>query len=218
MPCPRCGAPVNPGQPQCMNCGLMLVRVSTRRPNVVTFLAVLYFLSGLMEAAVAIYLANAGRHNAQGLFPEIRIYAFLAIGIAIGAMILAGMSYGLIAMRSWGRILQIIVSILGLLAFPLGTIISIMLLIYFFKPGVKALFSGRPYEQFTPQEIASLQEVQNGGKAIIAVICIIIALNVVASAAMLAFWYPKYKAAMEQVQEQQTTTTTTTTTGTTTTP
>lgn len=203
MPCPRCGAPVNPGQPQCHNCGLMLVRVSTRRPNVVTFLAVLYFLSGLMEAAVAIYLANAGRQ------PAFRIASFIAIGIAIGAMILAGMAYGLIAMRSWGRVLQIIISILGLLAFPLGTIISIMLLIYFFKPGVKALFSGRPYEQFTPQEIASLQEVQNGGKAIIAVICIIIALNLIGTAVMAAFWYPKYKAAMEQIREQTTTTTTT---------
>src|SRR5260370_31466166 len=102
MVCPRCGAPAAPGQPQRLPCGLPLVRVSTRRPGVITFLAVLHFLGGLVTAAAAIYVANFGRGHAMP------IASWIAIGVAVGAMFNAAMAYGLISLRSWGPTLQIL--------------------------------------------------------------------------------------------------------------
>ena len=191
MVCPRCGAPVAPGQPQCMNCGMMLVRVSTRRPAVVTFLAILYFLGGLSMAAAAIYAANVGRKT------ELVALSGAGIGIAIGAMLYAVMTYGMISMKSWARVLQLIFCFLMLPAIPFGTILGIVLLIYFFKPGLRALFSGRPSEQFTPEEVASLQQVQaNSGTGIILTICAVIVLNVASTIAFLMLM-PKYMPGMQ---------------------
>jgi zinc ribbon protein len=191
MVCPRCGAPVAPGQPQCMNCGLPLVRVSTRRPAVVTFLAILYFLGGLSMAAAAIYAANIGRKT------EFLMASGVGIGIAIAAILYAVMTYGMIAMKSWARVLQIIFCFLMLPAIPFGTILGIVLLIYFWKPALRALFSGRPYEQFTQEEVASLQQVQSSsGAGIILTICAIIVLNIAGTFAFLMLM-PKYMPAMQ---------------------
>ena len=44
-----------------------------------------------------------------------------------------------------------VLSCIGLLGIPLGTIISIVILIYIFKPGVKLLFSDKPVESFSPR-------------------------------------------------------------------
>ena len=194
MSCPRCGAPVAPGQPQCMNCGLMLVRPSTRRPAVVTFLAVLYFLGGLSMAAIAIYAANLGRKT------EVVMLSGVGIGVAIGAILYAAMTYGMISMKSWARVIQLIFCFLMLPAIPFGTIIGIVLLMYFFKPGLRALFSGRPPEQFTPDEVASLQQVQaSSGAGVILTICAVIVLNVLSSAAFVYFLLPRYMQAIQQV-------------------
>jgi len=195
MVCPRCGAPVATGQPQCMNCGLPLVRVSTRRPGVITFLAVLHFLGGLVTAAAAIYVANFGRGHATP------IASWIAIGVAVGAMFNAAMAYGLISLRSWGRTLQIVICFIGLLAFHLGTIVSVMLLMYFFKPGVRALFSGRPPEQFTQEEMMSLQQVQSSGRAIIVVIVIVLVLNVASIGILAAIALPNYLRARDRAYQ-----------------
>lgn len=188
MVCPRCGAPVAPGQPHCMNCGMPLVSVSTRRPAVVTFLAFLYFLTGLATAASAIYTANLGRKS------EAMMFSWIAVAVAVVALFYALMTYGMISMRSWARVLQLILAFLMLPAIPLGTLLGIILLVYFFKPGLRALFSGRPPEQFTQQEVASLMQVQSSsGTGIILTILAVIVLNIAGTIAFFAL-APKYMA------------------------
>ena len=47
---------------------------------------------------------------------------------------------GLFTLKKWARILAIIFAIIGLLNVPIGTIISIIILVYLFKADVKAAF------------------------------------------------------------------------------
>ncbi len=49
-------------------------------------------------------------------------------------------AWGLWTGQNWARIIAIILAILGLLNFPIGTVISIIILIYLFKSDVKAYF------------------------------------------------------------------------------
>ena len=59
---------------------------------------------------------------------------------------------GLLMLKAFGRVCQMIQSGLGLPAFPVGTIISALILYYLTRPGVALLFSGRPPAAMTPEE------------------------------------------------------------------
>ena len=48
--------------------------------------------------------------------------------------------WGLWTMKSWARIVAIILAIISLLSFPIGTIIGIVILWYLFKPEIKEVF------------------------------------------------------------------------------
>ena len=82
------------------------------------------------------------------------VTVFSAITLVLGAASLAT-GIGLWKMRDWGRTLQIVLACIGLLAIPMGTIISILLLVYFTRPHVKILFSGNRRDQLTPDETAA---------------------------------------------------------------
>jgi len=64
-----------------------------------------------------------------------------------GALLIFGVlglitGIGVLKNRGWGRILAIILAIPGLLAFPVGTIFGIYVLIIMLNSQTKALFSG----------------------------------------------------------------------------
>jgi len=63
------------------------------------------------------------------------------------AYIVAG--YGLLKCRSWARILAIILAILNLILFPIGTALGIYTLVIMFNEETKALFRG----EGTPVEV-----------------------------------------------------------------
>ena len=71
------------------------------------------------------------------------LYAIFGLGTSPRAS-------GLLQMKSWARILQIVLACLGVLS--CGIIISVLMLMYLFKPGVKVLFSGKTVDELTPQE------------------------------------------------------------------
>jgi len=87
--------------------------------------------------------------------------------IAGGALLLAVLQYfcgrGLWNMESYGRSIQIACSIVGLLGFPLGTAISVLILVYLSKPEIKILFSGRTMQQLLPSEIEMLRRFETSG-------------------------------------------------------
>jgi type II secretory pathway pseudopilin PulG len=132
-----------------------------RRPGVVTVIAILDLIFGtlaLLAAALVVVAGFSGR-SADG--PLVMVLmggmygVFGLMGVAAGV--------GMLQMRSWGRILQIVMACFGVLALGCGTIVSILILVYLFKPGVKVLFSGRTAEELTPQEAADVAQLKAGG-------------------------------------------------------
>ena len=125
-----------------------------RRPGVVTLLAVLHFISGGLLILIGLICIAAGllpkTTDADGVLVTAGIL-FAALG---GLQTTCGV--GLWKLKSYGRTIQLVFSWLGLVVFPIGTILSIVVLVYLYKPGIKVLFSGKPVSQCTPDEVAQV--------------------------------------------------------------
>ncbi len=136
------------------------------RPTVITILSLWNFFAGTMLVLVGL-AAVAG-----SIFASMSETPFLAVvGVicfACGALELV-CAVGLWGLRSYGRTIQLVFSWLGLLAFPLGTIFSIAVIVYLNKPGSKVLFSGTFAPQLTAEERAQVAALSQGalGTAII---------------------------------------------------
>jgi hypothetical protein len=148
------------------------VPVAIKRPVVITILAVLQFLGAAFWllgglGSLAGLTSDAGAAGAIFMLPM-----FLGIGVA---QLLCGI--GLLKLKPYGRTLQLVFAWIGLIAVPIGTIISVLILINLFKPGIKLIFAGRPGDDFTPEEAAQINaDTASSGAttAIIIVVCVIL--------------------------------------------
>ena len=97
------------------------------RPVGVTLVAILSFTVGAFALWQAVVMFVSA---------EVRgIYS------ALVAVLLLGGSHGLWALKPYGRILGLICAWFGLFAFPLGTIVSVVVLVYLYQPRIKTLIS-----------------------------------------------------------------------------
>lgn len=148
---------------------------SLTRPRTITLLAALQFflapiwLLGGLAVAVSVVAGPAGQADAA-------VGGFLSLGL--GALQLA-CGIGLWRLKSYGRTLQLVFAWIGLIGFPIGTVISIVLLVYLFKPGTKVLFSGKSASDLTATEVAQVRAISQGSLATTVVALVVI----VASAA-----------------------------------
>jgi fructose-specific phosphotransferase system IIC component len=84
--------------------------------------------------------------NWPGLIPNARDSILASLGAlcfflpGVIAYVLAG--YGLLKFKSWARILAIILAILNLILFPIGTALGIYTLVIMFNDEAEALFRG----------------------------------------------------------------------------
>ena len=84
--------------------------------------------------------------NWPGLIPSARDSILASLGAlcfflpGVIAYVLAG--YGLLRYKSWARILAIILAILNLILFPIGTALGIYTLVIMFNDEAEALFRG----------------------------------------------------------------------------
>ncbi len=119
--------------------------MTKERPTGVTVLAVLYFIQGLMMMATGYiidsmfgdmlsFMGDIGGADTGGL-NLICILPFVILGLVCFLI-----GFGLLKMKGWARTIAIVFAIIGLIGVPIGTIISIIILIYLFKPEVKAAF------------------------------------------------------------------------------
>src|SRR4029077_13552105 len=104
----------------------------------------------LLAAVAAIGVGLLGRQGGS-VVP-------LIIGVLFGAFgaLHARCGIGLWRLKSYGRTIQLVYSWIGVIGFPLGTLISTLILVYLYKPGVKVLFAEKPVSQLTPEESAQL--------------------------------------------------------------
>lgn len=149
--CNRCGAPVGTGT---LNAATS--PISMARPTLVTFLSILHFLNAAMMIVFAL-VAFTSLHDKDPIGLPFGILFFVWGTLSFATAL------GLWHMRQYGRVLQIIFAAIGLLAIPVGTIIAVLLLIYFNKPGTKVLFSGKRVEELLPEETEALRAANAGG-------------------------------------------------------
>jgi type IV pilus assembly protein PilA len=121
--------------------------------------AVLYL--GLGTVLLIVSLTQAG--NAE---------ASIVLAVLGGVLVVVGAFHGLTAtglflLKGFGRICQMIQSGIGLLAVPLGTVVSALILYYLTRPGVALLFSGRAPAAMTPDERALVARDSTQGVAVV---------------------------------------------------
>jgi len=161
---------------------------------------VLQYLGGAFSLLAAVLLAAAmgkGEERALGL---------LLIGfLGVAGLLQVACGYGLWTLRSWGRVLQMIFAGFGLLAIPLGTVISILILVYMSKPGTKVLFSEKHPNQLTPAEIAAAWEVTRGGGAGVVVAIVLGAFAGIAILGIIAaIAIPNFLNAVQRAKQKRT--------------
>jgi len=205
MHCQHCGNALAPGARFCNACGTpataQAARISLARPTVVTIVAVLHFIGGpfMLIAAAAMLTTASGTQSAERGTPVILGVLFLILG---ATSILTGI--GLWKKRDWGRTLQIVLACVGLLGLPLGTIISILLLVYFTRPHVKVLFSGKRFDQLTPQETEALAAAGGGGGASVLVVVLVVVLLIGFMGVLAAIAVPNLLTAMNRAKQKRT--------------
>ena len=176
--CTECGAAVSEGARFCAACGapttfgtVVAPTASTAapaepirrtRPGAVSLLAVLKGLSSFVWLLAAAFWTIAWQTAPEGG----PVAAVITIFALIMCVLTAWCAWGLWSLRPSGRILQIALSCLGLvLGFPIGSIVSVLILIYMFEPGVRLLFSGRPVETLSRAEAERMAAVSRSGLA-----------------------------------------------------
>jgi len=144
MYCSGCGQPIAPNQPVCANCGkpaaqpiavgyLPYNRVQ-RHVQTLAILWLAYSLFAVLAWFVAIpflsfFLGHGGRGLYHGDFPFPMSLHFMlpliTIAVYLRSILGALVGIGLLRRERWARLLAIIVSILNIIKFPLGTALSI---------------------------------------------------------------------------------------------
>jgi len=112
------------------------------KPGGIVVLAVLYVIEGLFGLGSGALMISGGSMFGMGGygFAASLMAGLGAIMIIIGLIDFA-VAYGLWNLMPWARTVAIIFAIIGLLGFPIGTIISIIILWYLFKPEIKEAFT-----------------------------------------------------------------------------
>ena len=113
------------------------------RPGVVTLLAVLNLVSGVVFGLMGVVMFVMPTAVASDEMPD---GAPMIMAVFAGVMVLFSVIYivcgiGLWKMKSYGRTIQLVLSFPGLLGFPIGTVISGLIIWYLFKPEVKEQFA-----------------------------------------------------------------------------
>jgi type IV pilus assembly protein PilA len=189
MHCSRCGSPLAPNTAFCGACGAPVAvgvqPASFKRPPIISLLAILQFIGGafwILGAVAALFVAVRGSGEAAS--DAITLVAGVVCG-AIGALqVMCGS--GLWNLKPIGRTLQRIFAFIGLLGFPLGTVISILILVYLNKPGIKVLFSGKLASDLTHEELAQVAAVPQSSVLIVIVIAVVVGIFGVATLGIVA--------------------------------
>lgn len=190
MYCSRCGAQIASDSAFCPACGALVGAAGTAagqvvvtRPATISLLAVLqfiaatfWFLFGLLLLAAALFSPDAD--STSVLVAGLLIWGLAALQLACGL--------GLWRLQSYGRTIQLILGWIGLLGFPVGTVISILILLYLFKPGIKLLFSGRPQTALTPDERSQVAALAHESHVMIIITVLVVLVGGVVIVGMVA--------------------------------
>jgi hypothetical protein len=192
MFCAKCGGAIPDGGGFCVKCGTPARPLTTpdgrlKRPGAITLLAILDFIGGGLWLVICLF-ALVGLSMGSPADREPAVIGIFAL-LALFAIVQIVCGIGMWKLKRYGRVLQIISACIGLLGIPIGTIISIVILVYLNKPGVKLLFSETPVTSMTPEEqalVAATSSSSSTATVIIAAVSVLILLFVVGIVAAIA--------------------------------
>lgn len=203
--CPSCGTTAPADSGICTTCGTDLQIQNgkyrpIKRPAGVTIIAVLNLLAGA--------LAILGGLSWFVTMAEVVDDSPIAIiGIGLGYIVVGGgwmaAGIGLLKFRSWGRTLQIILSCIGLVGFPILTVVSALVLYYLFRPGIKLLFSGREHADFSAEEHVEIATISSRKASLIAVVVVIL-VGIFSCGLIAAFIIPSSLGVINRARQKQT--------------
>jgi hypothetical protein len=114
-------------------------------PIVAWLLIVGHAIFLLVGAFVFVLLTSIGVSVHDPVAPTILLIVGTAVAALLGLLAVPGLvaGFGLLARKSWARILAIVVAILGLLNFPLGTLIGLYVIWVLLQDAANAYFEQR---------------------------------------------------------------------------
>jgi len=151
--------------------------VAPQRPGIFTVLAISQFIGGTFWLAFGLMVFAAFRDVPPTVRPSSIVFAAAVVAFLLSiGVVQYRCGVGLWNLRRYGWTLQRVLAALGLLAFPLGTLISILILVYLNTPGVKLLFSERPVSELTPAEYGQLLATTQSSTArtAVVIVCVVI--------------------------------------------
>jgi hypothetical protein len=134
-----------------------------KRPDGVTAIAVWYFIDAvflflgacIIIAVLVGVLAAIGNDPTAQFWTSFGMLSGVVFSAAGGiALVIAG--WGLLEMKSWARWLALILAIFSLFAFPIGTIIGVVIIWYLLKDEIRQAFEAA--EVNMPAEVQSAEE------------------------------------------------------------
>jgi hypothetical protein len=126
--------------------------VQLKRPGIVTLLSGMQWAGAVFWTLLVAVVVVAVQERA--LPPETLPVAAFIGAIAVVLQVVCGI--GLWNLRPWGRIMQLALAGVGLLFFPIGTFVAVLILIYLLQPGASLLFGGKPAGGMTPADEAAV--------------------------------------------------------------
>ena len=121
------------------------------RPEGITLLATLFWILAILALVGSLFMLATkdaiieiieDQPEVTGEIIDIVDSVMLGTGIIIFFLALCYIitGWGLWTLKSWARIVALILAAISLLSFPIGTIIGIVALWYLFKPDIKKAF------------------------------------------------------------------------------
>jgi type II secretory pathway pseudopilin PulG len=150
---------------------------------VVSLLAILHFVFGPLMLIGGALVAVASTSSAGS--ERMLMMVFGGLYVVFGVLSLV-CGIGLWNLKGYGRTLQIVYSCLGLLAIPIGTLISGLILAYLYKPGVKVLFSETPPAQLSAADIAEVSKLSETSGVTVAIMAVVVLFLLVAFVGIIA--------------------------------
>jgi peptidyl-prolyl cis-trans isomerase D len=143
--CPECSLPRTPEIFK-KNVGYPI------RTGWISFLSILYWISFGISSLSAIVLIVLGKTWVE----HVESFIFIIAASFLDAVLFFYCAYGLWHLKNYGRKILLIFAYVQLIAFPIGTIIGILIIRYFRKPEIKALFSEEKFNMLSKEQIMKL--------------------------------------------------------------
>lgn len=118
-----------------------------KRPDGVTLIAVYYWFVAAFFTLGICFVPIGVFGDERGLIGALFALTFGLFFTVAGAVVCAAVGWGLWNVKSWARMAAVVLAILQLFAFPIGTVIGALIIWYLWKdPDALAAFGLTPTE------------------------------------------------------------------------